>query len=131
MEMEKHTGLRLVCIVAVIAGVLPLAGCVIVNSGVDCGEKGAPLSADTLEQIEPGQTTRDWVIATLGEPSEQSTAGNGVEVLTYRYSCTRHGNLVMPFLIINDEKRDAQTVYFEISDGVVQKYWTDCDRDGD
>ena len=129
--MEKRRAIRFVCVLGVIAGILALAGCVIVNSDVSYGEKGAPLSADTLEQIEPGETTRDWVVATLGEPSEQSTAEGGVEVLTYRYSCTRQGNLVMPFLIVNDEKTDEQAVHFEISEGVVQRYWADSSHDGD
>jgi outer membrane protein assembly factor BamE (lipoprotein component of BamABCDE complex) len=127
-EMEKRRNYRFVLALGVIAGLLPLAGCLVWNSDVSYGEKGAPLSGETLDQIQSGETTKDWVIVTLGEPSEQSTLPSGAEILKYRYSRSQENNVVLPFFIINDEKKNEQTVYFEISDGVVQRYWTECGR---
>jgi hypothetical protein len=123
--MERHTSHRLVLALIVAGSLLPVAGCFIWNSDVRYGEKGAPLSGSTLEQIESGKTTRAWLIATLGEPSEQSTMDTGVELLQYKYSKTQESNVVMPFVIVNDEKKSEQIVYFELKEGIVQKYWVE------
>jgi len=118
------------CILALlIVGMLPLAGCFIYSNDVSYGEKGAPVSDRTLEQIECGKTTKNWVVATLGEPSQEETTKDGVEVLKYRYSKTEESNTVfLPFLIVDDEKRHERTIYFEVKDGVVQRYWKEDHR---
>ncbi len=123
--MERRASHRLVLTLIVAGSLLPAAGCFIWNSDVSYGEKGAPLSGSTLDQVECGKTTRDWVVVTLGEPSEQATTDAGVELLKYKYRRTQENNLVMPFVIANDEKRLEQTVYFQVKDGVVQKYWVE------
>ncbi|MBN1505739.1 MAG: hypothetical protein JW955_02775 [Sedimentisphaerales bacterium] len=126
--MEKRRIDRLVLSLIVIGSLLPVAGCFIWNSDVSYGEKGAPLSTGTFKQIRCGETTRDWLIVTLGQPSEQSTTDAGGELLKYKYSKTEETNVVMPFVIVNDEKKRVQTVYFEIKEGVVQKYWVETTR---
>ncbi len=125
--MEKCVIRR--CLLALlVVGLLPLTGCFIYSSDVSYGEKGAPVSDRTLEQIECGNTTRDWVVATLGEPSEEQITDGG-QVLKYRYRKTQESNTVfLPFLIIDDETRHERTVYFEIKDGVVQRYWKEDHR---
>ena len=126
--MEKHAIRRLIRVAATVC-ILPLAGCMIYNSDVSYGDKGKPLSDSTLDQIECGKTTKDWIVATLGEPSEQSTTKDGVEVLEYRYSRKKDNNFVLlPFVIINDEGENKQTVYFEIRDGVVKNYWKETSK---
>ncbi len=126
--MERHTSHRFVLAMIVAGGLLPVAGCFIWNSDVNYGEKGAPLSGSTLKQVECGKTTRDWLVVTLGEPSEQSTTDAGVELLKYKYSKTEENNLVMPFVIASDENKLEQTVYFQVKDGVVQKYWVEEEK---
>ncbi len=126
--MEKRKSRRLILTMIVIGSLLPVGGCFIWNSDVSYGEKGAPLSDSTLKQIESGKTTRDWVVSTLGEPSEQSTTSEGAELLKYKYSKTQESNVVMPFVIVNDEKKSLQTLYLEVKDGVVQKYWVETSR---
>jgi outer membrane protein assembly factor BamE (lipoprotein component of BamABCDE complex) len=126
--MERRKSHRVVLAVIVMGSLLPVAGCFIWNSDVNYGEKGAPLSDSTLQQIESGKTTRDWVMSTLGEPSEQSTTDAGVELLKYKYSKRQESNVVMPFVIVNDEKKNEQTVYLEVKDGVVQKYWVESSK---
>ncbi len=126
--MEKRKRWRLALALVAVGGLLPIAGCFVWNTDVRYGEKGAPLSGSTLKQIESGKTTRDWLMVTLGEPSEQSTTDAGVEVLKYRYSKTQESNVVMPFVIVNDEKKNEQTVYFEVKDGIVQKYWVESKK---
>ena len=123
--MERCTGHRIVLALVVIGTLLPAAGCFIWNSEVDYGEKGAPLSGSALRKVESGTTTKAWVLATLGKPSQESTTDGGTELLTYKYTKSQDTNVVMPFLIVNDEKKQEQTVYFEVKDGVVQKYWVE------
>jgi hypothetical protein len=123
--MEKCRGHRIVLAIVVVGTLLPAAGCFIWNSEVDYGDKGAPLSGSTLKKVECGKTTKAWVLATLGKPSQESTTEGGVELLTYKYSKSQDSNVVMPFLIVNDEKKQEQTVFFEVKDGVVQKYWVE------
>ena len=121
--MEKHT-IRTSFCVALVLGILPLAGCVVYHSGVSYSGKGEPLADSTLEQIECGKTTKDWVVATLGEPSRQNTTANGTEILEYQYGKKRDDRfMVCPFVFINGKKENKQTVFFEISDGVVKNYW--------
>ena len=126
--MEKRESHRVVLAAIVVGSLLPLGGCFIWNSDVSYGEKGAPLSDSMLKQIEAGKTTRDWVTSTLGEPSEQSTTSAGVELLKYKYSKNQQSNVVMPFLIVNDEKKHEQTLYLEVKDGVVQKSWVETSK---
>jgi hypothetical protein len=125
MTMEKRKSCRIVFGLAVIGSLLPVAGCFIWNSDVSYGDKGAPLSGTTLKQIECGTTTKAWLLATLGEPSEQSTTDTGDELLKYKYSKNQESNVVMPFVIVNDEKKNQQTVYFQVKDDIVQKYWVE------
>lgn len=123
--MEKRKGHPIVRAAVAIGFLLPAAGCFIWNSDVDYGDKGAPLTNTTFKQIECGKTTKAWLIATLGKPSQESTTDTGDELLKYKYSKNEQSNVVMPFLIVNDEKKEEQTVYFEVRDGVVQKYWVE------
>jgi len=126
--MGKHVIRTLVCVTALL-GILPLGGCLIYHSDVSYSGKGKPLSDNTLDQIECGTTTKDWVLATLGEPSNQSTTADGTEVLEYRYGKKRDKEFVfIPFVFINGEDENKQTVYFEIRDGIVENYWQETSK---
>lgn len=123
--MEKHVVRILICATAVFA-LMPLSGCLIYHSGVSYSGKGEPLADSTLDQVNCGTTTKDWVVATLGEPSRQSTTANGTEILEYSYGKKRDNEFVfIPFVFINGGKENKQTVFFEISDGVVKNFWTE------
>jgi outer membrane protein assembly factor BamE (lipoprotein component of BamABCDE complex) len=109
---------------AALLGVLAVGGCVVYHDNTHYQEKGKPISNRTLDQIECGTTTKSWVLATLGEPSQQSTTDKGVEVLEYRYGRKKDNQFVfVPFVFINDNGEDKQTLYFEISDGIVTNFW--------
>lgn len=109
---------------------LPLAGCLVYHNDVRYGEKGKAPSENTLDQVQSGTTTKDWVLAALGEPSRQSTAKNGAEVLEYDYSRKKDNQFVfVPFVFINDEGEQRQTLYFQIENGVVTNFWKEtCER---
>jgi len=64
-----------------------MAGCVVCETD----EQYIGVENDTLKKVECGQTTRDWVIETFGEPSEQILTDDGGEILKYKSnsSCFR------------------------------------------
>jgi hypothetical protein len=125
--MEKHETLKFVYAVLVVS-ILSLTGCIVYRGDVSYSDKGRPLSHATLKRIECGTTTKDWLITTLGEPSQQRTTSSGTEILEYRYSVKKDNHFVMPFLIVNDKNETTQTVFFEISDGVVKNYWQETSK---
>ncbi len=127
--MEKHTFGKWGLLAALLS-ILPVSGCLIYHDGTHYRDKGKPVSSRTLDQIECGTTTKDWVLATFGEPSQQSTAPGGVEVLEYRYVRKKDNQfLVLPFVIVNDEGEDKQTLHFEINDGIVTNFWKEESKD--
>jgi hypothetical protein len=104
------------------------SGCLLTSSN-STKESGVPVGSSTLRQIELGRTTESWLVATLGPPTSRTPVrGPGeVELLSYNHSIARksHGSV---FLLFNgsSEKVDKNVTYFEITDGVVTKYWTDA-----
>lgn len=118
------------CILTLIVlSILQLAGCLVYSGNVRYGEKGKAPTARTLDQVQSGSTTKDWVLATLGDPSRQSTTKDGREVLEYQYSRKKDNSFVFcPFVFINDEGEDRQTLFFEIEDGVVKNFWKEASK---
>ena len=126
--MNKHA-LQKGIGVLLLASILPLAGCIVYSGDTRYGDKGKAPTDRTLDQIQTGTTTRDWVLATLGEPSRQSTTKEGVEVLEYEYSRKKDNSFVFcPFVFINDEGEEKQTLYFEVANGVVTKFWKETSK---
>ncbi len=112
-----------------LASLLPLAGCLIYSDDTRYGEKGKAPTEHTLDQIQTGTTTRDWVLATLGDPSRQSTTEEGTELLEYQYSRKKDNQFIFcPFVFINDEGEEKQTLYFEVANGVVTKFWKETSK---
>lgn len=98
------------------------------NSTVSYSGKGAMVSQKTLDQIEPGKTSKVKLLALLGEPTRKKELSDGSELYTYSYSYVKKTiNDVAVFLVLgmheDDEKHDS--LYFEIEDDVVRKFWRD------
>lgn len=96
------------------------------NSTVSYSGKGAMVSQKTLDQIEPGKTSKVKLLALLGEPTRKKELSDGSELYTCSY-VKKTTNDVAVFLVLamheDDEKRDS--LYFEIEDDVVRKFWRD------
>lgn len=96
-------------------------GCMVCDSNVHY----SGVEDQTLKEIECGQTTRDWLIESLGEPTEQYTDENDTEIL--RYKCTKRIEkdfvLIPPVIVTNDTRTMEHFVAFEIQEGIVQRYW--------
>jgi hypothetical protein len=118
--MKQHKGSKMALFMSLVVTSVLLVGCVVSDSDV----RYTGIADETLKQIQCGKTTRDQLVATFGEPSEQHVTDEGTEVLSYK--CTRKQDsslVVLPFVIVDDEKETEHTVSFELKDGVVQRYW--------
>lgn len=87
---------------------------------------GQPISRSDLDQIEPGVTTKDWVLDTFGPPTRVRQFKDGSEIIRYERG-ERTDYEFSLFLIFSTKSSDVkkETLSFEIKDGIVQKYWMD------
>lgn len=100
-----------------------LAGCVISKTDEHYTGRDRPIGNQTLRQIECGETTKDWLVAALGEPTEEHLTEDGTEILKYRCIMKKDNAFVLFPIIIVDDKETDHSVSFEIKDGIVQRYW--------
>ena len=119
MKLHKYSGNGLVA--ALVAASVLITGCVVCETD----EQYTGIENNTLKEVECGQTTRDWVIETFGEPSEQILTDDGGEILKYKCIRKKDNKFVMfpPPIVIRDEKDVEHIVVFEVRDGIVQRYW--------
>jgi outer membrane protein assembly factor BamE (lipoprotein component of BamABCDE complex) len=107
----------------VCAGALIMGGCLI-NSNNSESFTGKRVSNATYNQIEPGVTTKQWIIGTLGEPTERTTLENGEEIWKWSYTQTKssRGSLLFVFGGTTT-KTDAGSAYVQFRDNMVVKTW--------
>jgi len=119
--MKSHKYSEIGLFAALITMSFLVVGCVVCQTD----EQYTGVENDTLKQVKCGQTTRDWVIETFGEPSEQILTDDGGEILKYKCVRKKDNKFVMfpPPIVIRDEKDVEHTVAFEVRDGVVRRYW--------
>lgn len=99
-----------------------MTGCI--HGSSRSSESGVLVGPRTFERIVPGQTTQDWVRATLGEPNRRSSYADGKELWVYTYS--RHEESRGSFLLIiggRDESEEHESTFIEFADGVVSEAW--------
>jgi len=110
-----------------LASALCLGGCLLTSSNATY-ETGRRVSPGTLDQIQLGETSEAWLIATLGEPQTRTEVADhpGVEILRYDYS-EHHESDGALFLVFAGSTRrtTTSTTFFEVANGVITKYWTE------
>jgi hypothetical protein len=104
-----------------------LTGCLI-HSSSKVDESGKRVGDSTLRQVEPGKTSQEWLMATLGEPTSRCPVrgpGN-MEILGYSHERTKRSSGSV-FLLFGGSSTDIdrRTTYFETTDGIVTRYWTE------
>ena len=119
--MKLHKCSEMGLFVALLAVSVLVVGCVVCETD----EQYTGIENDALKQVECGQTTRDWVVETFGEPSEQILTDDGGEILKYKCVRKKDNKFVMfpPPIVIRDEKDVEHTVAFEVRDGIVRRFW--------
>jgi hypothetical protein len=97
------------------------SGCVVSTKD----EQFTGIDKSELGQIECGRTTKDELIDTFGEPTEQGIDSSGAEILRYQCIKKKDNAFVMfpPPIVITDDKEVEHVVAFEIRDGIVQRHW--------
>ncbi len=119
MKLYKHNEIALS--VPLLAMLVLMGGCVVYNAD----EQYTGVENKMLKEIECGQTTRDWLVETFGEPTELLMTDDGGEILRYKCVKKKDNKFVMfpPPIVIKDDKQVEHVVVFEVKDGVVQRYW--------
>ena len=101
-----------------------LCGCTIITSNTSTSSSGREVSDETLAQVTPGETTKAWVIAALGEPSSVSAVDEQVEILRYAHVHTAESKTGFLILLNAKQKKEKrETVLFEFENGVLRRYW--------
>lgn len=96
------------------------------NSRTAYGSGRSVPGYDTLRQIRPGETTRVWVVETLGTPTSRTQLDDGAEILRYEYVRETRNKVGCLFIIdIDHSTVSEENLYFEIRDGIVERYWRD------
>lgn len=102
---------------------LAVSGC-LVTSESHQNRSGNYISDATFNQIKPGQTTEQWVRATLGPPNSETAIGDDGKLLKWSYT-ERHESSGAVFLIFggHHENETTHTAYVETHHGVVTSAW--------
>ena len=98
------------------------SGCIMSLSTFE-NTSGSIVSPDILTQIKEGETTKDWLIDHLGQPTATADRGDGMEDLTYE-AVTRVVEHFRVLLLVSIEKRVDQIEQwvFELKDDIVHRH---------
>jgi hypothetical protein len=82
------------------------------------------VSQNTINQIMPGQTTKGWVAAIVGEPTSKVALDDNTEVWKYTYS-EKHESDGAVFLIFggSSSKETSHTLFVEFHGDMVTRTW--------
>jgi len=112
-----------------IAAMVALPGCTVVDTHGTERVTGVQISNYTLSRLQPGHSTEADVLDLLGAPTRTMETGPGTRVFVYDYRRERcsSGSL---FLVFDGSSREVEerTVFVELCEGVVERYWADGDR---
>ncbi len=98
------------------------SGCVMSLSSFS-NTSGSTVSPAILTQIKEGETTKDWLIDHLGQPTVTEDRGDGMEDLTYE-AVTRvveHFSVLLLLSSENSVERAEQWI-FELKNGIVHRH---------
>lgn len=118
MKLQNH-----LAVAVMLSAGLICAGCLVTGDHRET-TTGTRVADTTFNQIKPNVTTEDWVRATLGPATSESTLRDGGRIMKYCYTERRESSGAV-FLIFggHDEKRIDHTAYVEVHQGVVTNAW--------
>ena len=116
MKSQRNAIFLIMALIAIL-----FSGCVVSKKD----EQFTGIDKTELKQVECGKTTKDQLIETFGQPTEQSMNDKGAEILRYKCTKKKDNAFVMfpPPIVIKDDKEVEHIVAFEIRDGIVQRHW--------
>ena len=122
----NHLRIRYAFTCAAVAATLALGGCVFVVESDSHHRYGRLHGSASLEAIQPGVTSRVWVVENLGQPSSTYVNEAGNEVL--RYLSVREQDTEVAFLFLFDievSEEEVRTLHIEIEEDAVKSFWLD------
>tara|TARA_B110000305_G_scaffold198595_1_gene224830 strand:+ start:5109 stop:5516 length:408 start_codon:yes stop_codon:yes gene_type:complete len=100
-------------------------GCAVINSHSETRTSGTHVSESTLDQVEVGRTTAEWVVATLGHPASEREIEGG-RLLKYSSRQFTKINSELLFVIDTSSRKEvSRTVFFEFHAGVLSRFWVE------
>jgi len=119
----RRNSIRIGVFGILLAGLALLSGCLVAATS-QTSHDGLFVADGTLARIEKGKTSRDWVLATIGQPSSKSTTSDGGEIWKYTYTTHTNSDTTIFLLFAGTSSDDAtQTAYIEFKDAVVTNWW--------
>ncbi|MEM9157814.1 MAG: hypothetical protein AAGB46_02100 [Verrucomicrobiota bacterium] len=117
--MKPTLAIALITLVAIAS-----TGCVVIQSDSKTRVYGKEVSDEILSRIEIGNTSKDWILATLGEPSHHSRLDESAEILKYTSKSVKTSQAGLLFILnAKSLSEKKQTVFFEFQDGFLTNYW--------
>ena len=121
--IQKVAARRTVAVAAGVLAACSLVGCI---GGSSTKTSGTFVGAETMERIEPGETTADRVRAMLGQPSRVNSTDDGSQSWGYQWKRTaKGGGMVFPIAFGNSSTETSGRAYVEVREGVVVDAWRD------
>jgi outer membrane protein assembly factor BamE (lipoprotein component of BamABCDE complex) len=104
---------------------LALTACVYVQD-VHTHRKGSEVNQQTVAQLEPGKTTKDWVLTNLGTPDRIQADKDGMEVYEYIKERRQHveRKFILLFSIKSDETVSRTITRVVMRNGIVESITT-------
>jgi len=116
---------RIAATLAAAAAVPLLSGC-LVSSKSASTQSRTYVGESSFEQIKPGETTDEWLLAVLGTPTSQSCLGDGGEVWKWSHTKTTSSSGTVLFLFGGSSSHvKTGSACVELRDGVVTRKWRD------
>ncbi len=108
---------------AMAAAVGCLSGC-LVSSSSYTDYSGSYVSYAELSQLKKGESTEQFVLATLGPPTGKTVESDGSSIWEYSWNEVKERETAV-FLVLATESssRREGAAFVEIRDGIVVDYW--------
>ena len=106
-----------------IVATIALSGCLISRHSNE-SFSGTKVSEQTFNRIEPGVTTKQWILGTLGEPTLNTPLEDGSELWKWSYTSTKSSSGAVLFVFGGSStSTTASAAYVQMKDGIVTKAW--------
>lgn len=101
---------------------LSLSACVVTIDSDH--ESSARWDNSDVNDIEIGETNKEWILAAIGKPDNQRTRSDGTEVWRYKNVSERETRIGVFLLFHIDVERERhKNLHIEFEDDVVVDYW--------
>lgn len=100
-----------------------LGGCLI-SSSSHTDYSGSYVSHTELSKLTKGESTEEFVVATLGAPTEKTVQTDGSSIWRYTWEEVKERDSAVFLVLASDSSsRREGTAFVQVRDGVVVDYW--------